>query len=131
MKMVIASIRYLYVKVLKKDIPETINIDLRKPSILPTVLSTKDISKIIEVTKNLKHKTILVLIYSAGLCIGEIINLKIGDIDSEAMKIHVRQAKGKIDRYIMHSENVLQLLREYYKVYNPKDFFIEGQKGGS
>lgn len=72
------------------------------------MLSVKEISKILSVTENLKHKTILLLIYSGGLRLGELINLKIADIDSEAMKIHVRQAKGKKDRYIMLSENVLQ-----------------------
>jgi len=130
MKLVTASIRYLYQKVLKKTIPEALNIELRKPSILPTVLSVKEISKILDVTNNLKHKTILFLIYSAGLRLGELLELKLGDIDSEAMKIHVRQGKGKKDRYIMLSENVLNLLRDYYKVYKPKDYIFEGQKGG-
>ncbi len=72
----------------------------------------------------------MVLIYSGGLRLGELINLKIGDIDSESMKIHIRKAKGKKDRYIMLSENVLTLLREYYKVYMPKNYIIEGQDGG-
>ncbi len=130
MKLVTASIRYLYLKVLKKDIPEALNIQLRKPNILPIVLSSKEISKIFNVTINLKHKTILVLIYSAGLRLGELLNLKLGDIDSESMKIHIRNAKGKRDRYVMLSENVLVLLREYYKVYNPMDYLIEGQEGG-
>ena len=130
MKMVIASIRYFYVKLLKKDIPDALNIELRKPSILPTVLSVKEISKILEVTKNLKHKTVLVLIYSAGLRLGELLNLEIADIDSESMKIHIRGAKGKKDRYVMLSENVLKLLREYYKEFKPQKYIIEGQNGG-
>ena len=94
------------------------------------MLSTKKITKILEVTKNLKHKTILILIYSGGLRLSELINLQIGDIDSETMKIHIRQAKGKKDRYIMLSENVLILLRDYYKLYKPKKYIIEGQGGG-
>ncbi len=130
MKMVIASIRYFYVKLLKKDIPDALNIELRKPSILPTVLSVKEISKILEVTKNLKHKTVLVLIYSAGLRLGELLNLEIADIDSESMKIHIRGAEGKKDRYVMLSENVLKLLREYYKEFKPQKYIIEGQNGG-
>jgi len=130
MKQVIASIRYLYQKVLHKPVPESLFIKLKKPNTLPSVLSAKEVSKIIFITKNLKHKTILLLIYSGGLRLGELLNLKIGDIDSEAMKIHVRQGKGKKDRYIMLSENVLKLLREYYKVYKPEEFIIEGQKGG-
>ncbi|MCF6271291.1 MAG: site-specific integrase [Melioribacteraceae bacterium] len=130
MKQVIATISFLYKKVFLKPIPKALDIKLRKPTHLPSVLSSKDISKILEVTNNLKHKTILILIYSGGLRLGELINLKIGDIDSEAMKIHIREAKGKKDRYIMLSENVLTLLREYYKIYKPKNFIIEGQDGG-
>ena len=94
------------------------------------MLSPKEVNKIINLTENLKHKTILLLIYSAGLRLGELLNLKIADIDSHAMKIHIRQGKGKKDRYLMLSENVLQLLRQYYKVYKPKEFVFEGQKGG-
>ena len=130
MKLVIASIRYFYIKVLKEELPEALNIELRKPSILPTVLSVKEISIILEATKNLKHKTILLLIYSAGLRLGELLNLEIGDINSESMRIHIRGAKGKKDRYVMLSENVLKLLREYYKEYKPKKYIIEGQNGG-
>jgi len=138
MKQVIASIRYLYLKVLHKQVPESLFIKLKKPITLPSVLSIKEISKILQVTKNIKHKTMLLLIYSAGLRLGELLNLKIGDIDSESMKIHVRQGKGKKDRYIMLSENMLKLLREYYKVYKStkgnagrlEEFIIEGQHGG-
>ena len=70
------------------------------------------------------------MIYSAGLRLGEMLNLKLGDIDSETMKIHIRQNKGKMDRDIMLSENVLKLLREYNKLYKPKEYIIEGQYGG-
>jgi len=130
MKQVIATISFLYSRVFNKPIPSALDIKLRKPTQLPTVLSVKDISKILTVSTNLKHKTILILIYSGGLRLGELINLKIGDIDSESMRIHIRKAKGKKDRYIMLSENVLILLREYYKAYKPKNFIIEGRDGG-
>ncbi len=130
MKQVIATISYLYKKVFNKPVPDALNIELRKPSNLPIVLSAKEINIILKITKNLKHKTIFLLIYSGGLRLGELINLKISDIHSEAMKIHIKQGKGKKDRYIMLSENVLKVLREYYKVYKPKEFIIEGLKGG-
>ena len=130
MKQVITTISYLYKKVFNKPIPKALNIELRKPSNLPIVLSAKEISKILAVTNNLKHKTIFLVIYSGGLRLAELINLKISDIDSESMKIHIEQGKGKKDRYIMLSENVLKMLREYYKVYKPKEFIIEGKKGG-
>jgi len=130
MKHVVASISYLYAKVLNKPIPKALDVKFRKPTVLPTVLSINDISKILKVTGNLKHKTILVLIYSAGLRLGELLNLELGDIDSETMKIHIRGAKGKKDRYVMLSENVLDLLRKYYNKYKPQKYIIEGQNGG-
>ena len=129
MKQVLATIRFLYGKVFHQPIPNVLDIKLRKPVYLPTVLSAKDISRLIRVTNNLKHKIILLLIYSGGLRLGELLNLKIGDIDSETMKIHIRQAKGRKDRYIMLSEKTLFMLRDYYKKYQPKDFLVEGRKG--
>ena len=130
MKQVIATISFLYSKIFNKPIPDALDIKLRKPTHLPKILSAKETSKILKVTTNLKHKTILILIYAGGLRLGELTNLKIEDIDSDAMRIHIREAKGKKDRYIMLSENVLDLLRKYYKVYKPHDYIIEGQTGG-
>ncbi len=135
MKQVLATIKFLYIKVFRQAAPKVLDIKLRKPTILPSILSAQEISRLIKVTANLKHKTILLLIYSGGLRLGELLNLKIGDIDSEAMKIHVRQAKekkdiGKKDRTIMLSEKTLSILRGYYKSYKPHDYLIEGQKGG-
>ncbi|PIW70633.1 MAG: hypothetical protein COW08_00775, partial [Ignavibacteriales bacterium CG12_big_fil_rev_8_21_14_0_65_30_8] len=126
MKQAIGAIRYFFLKVLKEKPPESLNINIRKPSYLPVVLSQKEVGKLISLTDNLKHKTILLLIYSAGLRLGELLNLKISDIDSESKKIHIRQSKGKKDRYVMLSENIFPLLRKYYKEYRPKDYLFEG-----
>ncbi len=129
MKHTIASIRYLYEKVLRKPVPSALEIDLRKPYKLPLVLSKEEIQRIIKVTENLKHKTMLLLIYSSGLRLGELLNLKPGDIDHERMKIHVREGKGKKDRYVMLSRKAGELLHRYYEVYKPSDYVFEGQKG--
>ncbi len=94
---------------------------------LPMVLSKEETFKLIEVTTNLKHKTLLALIYSAGLRISEAINMKITDIDNQRMLIHVKNAKGKKDRYTLLSTKVSELLKEYYAVYKPKTFIFEGQ----
>lgn len=102
----------------------------KREKVLPNVLSKEDILKIIEATENLKHRTLLALIYSAGLRISEALNMKPRDIDSVRMLIHIKNAKGKKDRYTLLSEKVLLLLREYYKVYMPKDYLFEGQFGG-
>jgi integrase/recombinase XerD len=98
--------------------------------VLPNVLSKEEVLKIIDSTENIKHKTLLALIYSAGLRISEALSMKPKDIDSVRMLIHVKNAKGKKDRYTLLSEKVLTLLREYYLVYKPKEFLFEGQFGG-
>lgn len=102
----------------------------RRERALPEVLSTIDIKAIFENTHNLKHKTLLALLYSGGLRIGEALNLRIRDIDSKRMLIHIKMAKGKKDRYTLLSPMFLELLREYYKVYKPKDYLFEGQPEG-
>jgi len=72
MKQAIAAIRYLYIKILHKPLPEALNIELRKPDMLPVVLSKKEVQQIIRVTANLKHKTMLLLLYSAGLLLEKV-----------------------------------------------------------
>jgi len=98
---------------------------------LPVVLSEEDIVKIIKSVKNVKHKAILMVIYSAGLRISECINLKIKDIDSNRMQIRIEQSKGKKDRYILLSAKTLEILRTYFKEYKPKEYLFEGQYGGT
>ena len=97
---------------------------------LPNVLSKEEVFRIIDAATNLKHKTLLALIYSSGLRISEALNIKATDIDSERMLIHIKNAKGKKDRYTLLSSKVLGLLREYYSLYKPKTFLFEGQNGG-
>jgi len=70
------------------------------------------------------------MIYSAGLRLSEVIEMKLNDIDSKRMLIKIVQEKGKKDRYVMLSEKLLIILREYYKEYKPKEYLFEGQKGG-
>ncbi|HES59292.1 MAG TPA: hypothetical protein ENO18_02580 [Caldithrix sp.] len=130
MKQVIASIRFLYAEVLDKPAPKVLFVKMKRPKTLPVVLSKQEITRLIKSTQNVKHKTILLLIYSAGLRLGELLNLKIADIDSKALKIHIVQGKGKKDRYVPLSEKALELLRQYFKAYKPVEFIIEGAKGG-
>ncbi len=102
----------------------------KKEKKLPVILTTNEVKRILESSKNLKHRTLLCLIYSAGLRIGEAINLKVNDIDSARMLIFIRNAKGKKDRYTLLSDSFLGLLRDYYKIYKPKTYLFEGQHGG-
>jgi len=101
----------------------------REEQFLPEVLSTEEVTAILNAIQNIKHKVILMTIYSAGLRIGEAINLKIKDIDSERMQIRVEQGKGKKDRYTLLSAKNLQLLRKYFIEYKPKIWLFEGANG--
>ncbi len=101
----------------------------RKEKFLPEVLSEEEVKMILNVTENLKHKAIFMTIYSAGLRIGEAINLKIKDIDSKRMRIRVEQAKGKKDRYTLLGNKTLEILRKYVIEYKPKEWLFEGAKG--
>lgn len=101
-----------------------------KEKTLPSVLSTQEVIDILKQTENIKHKAILMTIYSAGLRISESINLKFKDIGSDRMQIRVEQGKGKVDRYSLLSVRTLMILREYYKQYRPTVWLFEGVKKG-
>ncbi|HAC16905.1 MAG TPA: hypothetical protein DCE78_13310 [Bacteroidetes bacterium] len=103
----------------------------RTESKLPNVLSAKEVKAIFNSTDNIKHRAMLMTIYSAGLRLNELIQLKITDIDSNRMVINVRSGKGKKDRILMLSEILLPVLREYVKAHRPTEFLFEGQYGGS
>lgn len=97
----------------------------KKETKLPKVLSKEEIKKILEVTKNVKHKTELMLAYSCGLRVSEVAEMKIQDIDSKRMVVIVKQGKGRKDRQSILSEIMLEQLREYYKAYRPKVWLFE------
>jgi len=97
---------------------------------IPNVLSQKEVLKIIEFPKNIKHRAILWTIYSAGLRISEVINLRIRDIHSDEGYIFVKDSKGKKDRKTVLSSYLIILLRKYYKVHRPSYWLFEGQTGG-
>ncbi|MBL4708704.1 MAG: tyrosine-type recombinase/integrase [Flavobacteriales bacterium] len=97
---------------------------------LPKVISKQAAFRMITHTKNLKHKCIIGLLYSAGLRRSEILELKLSDIDSERMTIRIKNSKGRKDRYTSLSQYLLPYLRLYFKEYRPKMYLFEGQKGG-
>jgi len=97
----------------------------RKEQKLPSILAKEDILKMIDLTKNIKHKCIISLLYSSGLRRGELLELQLTDIDSKSMLIKVRQAKGNRDRYTVLNQSVLDNLRKYYKAYKPKLYLFE------
>lgn len=102
----------------------------RREKTLPEVLSEKEIAEVIATVSNIKHKAIIMLIYSSGLRLGELVNIKLTDVDSERMQLFVRQSKGRKDRYTSLSRKILPVLRQYYMEYKPKEWLFEGTKGG-
>lgn len=98
---------------------------------LPNVLSKEEIKRIIEAPKNLKHRSMLSVIYACGLRRSELLNLKPNHIDSKRKLLIIYQSKGKKDRVIPIGDKIIDLLREYYKAYRPKEWLFEGQIKGN
>ncbi len=98
---------------------------------LPEVLSKEEIMCVLKHTRNLKHRCLLSTIYSGGLRIGEVINLKIKDVDSSRMMLRIEGAKGGKDRYSLLSKTLLDDLRDYYKMYKPEVYLFEGPNGNT
>lgn len=94
---------------------------------LPGVLSRQEVESIFSATSNLKHRAILMTVYSAGLRVGEVTRLKVSDIDSERMMIRVNEGKGLKDRYTLLGERNLEILRLYYKRYHPTEWLFPGR----
>lgn len=124
------AIKFYFEKVLKKErfmveIPRP-----RKHKKLPKVISLQQLKKMFELTHFLKHRLMLKLCYGMGLRVSEIVNLKIHDIDSSRMQVHIVSAKGKKDRYVQLPQSILEELRAYYIEFKPKEYLFEGQNGG-
>ncbi|QRM88175.1 tyrosine-type recombinase/integrase [Lacinutrix sp. WUR7] len=102
----------------------------KKDKKLPIVLSIEEVFSILQVTKNLKHRTIIAMLYGSGLRIGEIIDLKLSDFDFRRKQLYVKNSKGRKDRYTTIAESLFPLLKNYHNTYAPKQYFIENPKGG-
>ena len=126
---IINAIKFYYEKVLERKSEFYQLSRPRKESILPNVLTLEEVQKIFRLTRNQKHKCILMTIYSGGLRRSELINLKVTDIDSKRMLIKISAAKGNKDRFTLLSEKLIIELRKYYKIYRPNNFLFEGQTG--
>lgn len=102
----------------------------KRAKLLPNVLSKEEVKLILNAHSNLKHKTMLSLIYSCGLRRSELLHLKPADIDSKRGIVIIRQSKGKKDRIAPLSSKILEMLREYYIAYKPQYWLFEGQTNG-
>lgn len=126
----INSIKFYFKHVVEKELNQ---IDLKRPikeKTLPTLFSSEEINEILHNIDNLKHKCILLTIYSAGLRVGELLSLKKGDLDFDHGYLWVRGGKGKKDRRTLLSENLKKLLITYLSRWKPKEWLFEGQYGG-
>ncbi len=127
---VINSIKFYYEKILKQPrkvyhLPRP-----RKPKQLPKVLSQAEVKRLIMYPENIKHRCILTIIYAAGLRVSEVVNLKVRDLEFERKRILVKAAKGKKDRYTILADKLVDTLKRYLELYEPKDWLFEGQYGG-
>ena len=110
---------------------ESVYVDLprrQKSTHLPVVLSRSQVMQIIEAAPNLKHRVLLMTIYSAGLRVSEAVSLKPEHIESGRMLIRVEQAKGNKDRYTLLSKRLLEELRQYWRVYKPKTWLFPSSR---
>ena len=122
-----SALKFFYETTLKRDwngfrIPR-----VQMGKRLPVVLSSQEVQAIFCATRNLKHRALLMTIYSAGLRLSEVVHLKVLDIDSQRMTIRVRQGKGQKDRYTLLAQRTLEVLREYWKQYRPQSWLFPGK----
>lgn len=102
----------------------------KKDKKLPVVLSSTEVVILLKVTKNLKHRAILGLLYSCGLRIGELLNLKLSDVDLDRNTIYVKNGKGRKDRNCPLGERIRPMLLNYAQTYQPKVYLFEGEEEG-
>jgi integrase/recombinase XerD len=121
-----AALRFFFVKTLRRPyLPDDIPFPKRQRR-LPTVLSQDEAARLIDSASNLMHRAILMTLYGTGLRRAEVSSLKVLDIDSERMVIHVRHGKGDRDRDVLLSPKLLETLREYWRWMRPKTYLFPG-----
>ena len=122
----VSALKFYYGTVLKREFLYEIKRP-KKDKKLPMVLSKEEVSRILSAVSNIKHKAIMMLVYSAGLRVSEVVKLKVEDIDSERSLIHIKGAKGRKDRYTLLSDVALGTLREYWKEHSPSKWLFPSQ----
>jgi site-specific recombinase XerD len=125
-KLTRCALRFFYRETLgRDDVPASLA-PVKQPRSLPVVLGPDELARFFAAVKNLKHRALLMTAYAAGLRVSEVTRLRIADIDSARMVIHVRHGKGQKDRYVMLSPRLLEVLRAYWKAARPSDFLFPG-----
>jgi site-specific recombinase XerD len=124
----LTGLRFFFVETLGRDPRRFPLPPLRSESRLPHVLSTEEVGRLFAATSNPKHRALLMTVYSAGLRVGEVVRLRLTDIESERMMIRVEQGKGRKDRYTILSKRLLAELRSYWKIKRPTPWLFPGWK---
>jgi integrase/recombinase XerD len=124
-----AAVQFFFVRTLKRaylreDFPYP-----KVPRRLPEILSQEEVTRLIDSASNLSHRAILMTLYSTGMRRSELVRLKVSDVDSRRMVIHVHQGKGSKDRDVPLSQKLLETLREYWRCVKPKTYLFPGQPG--
>jgi integrase/recombinase XerD len=128
----ISGLRFFYNETLGWDETKLFIPPRKKSSPLPEVFSPSEVLRLIDGARGLKQRVLLMTAYSAGLRVGELVSLKITDIDAARMTIRVKQGKGGKDRYAILSQNLLTELRTYWKRYRPSIWLFPNRaKNGS
>lgn len=125
LKVELMGLKYYFEKVAGKPVG-WLNINIKQSHTLPKSYTIEEVKKIIAAAEYLKHKAMLTLAYQSGLRLSEIANLKVTDINSQHMTIHIRESKGAKDRIVNLSNQTLLLLREYARAYKPTNWLFEG-----
>jgi integrase/recombinase XerD len=120
----ISALRFLFVKVLRRPYREIDLVYPKRPERLPVILSEEEVARLIESACNAYHRVILMTLYGTGLRRQELSRLKLTDVDSKRMVIHVRQGKGNKDRYVTLSPRLLEVLRAYWKWRKPQIYLF-------
>jgi integrase/recombinase XerD len=124
-----AAVQFFFARTLKRPY---LREDFRYPKgprRLPVILSQEEVTRLIDSASNLSHRAILMTLYSTGIRRSELVHLKIGDIDSKRMLIHVLQGKGSKDRDVPLSPKLLETLREHWRWAKPTNYLFPGQPG--
>jgi site-specific recombinase XerD len=122
------ALRFFYCITLRQPLRK---IDLPTTKVkekLPSILSVNEVERILQATSNIKHRALLMVIYSAGLRVAEAVNLRMKDIDSDRMTLHIRDSKGGKDRLVILSPVVRKVLRQYWKACHFDDYIFPNNK---
>ncbi|MFO0916192.1 MAG: site-specific integrase [Pirellulales bacterium] len=125
----LAGIRFFYRNLLGQH-DFQLRVPTKRSGRLPEPLSRSEIARILDATRNAKHRVLLMTTYGGGLRVSELVHLKLSDIHAERLLIRVNQGKGRKDRYTLLSPRLLEELRAYWRDFRPQSWLFEGARAG-